>query len=153
MSTITNEITKTIIYGPHLHTLATPSKVQSNPNLQQKKDNDNSWSIINHHQSVTFNRTSIYYGAFTIIMLIIGILIFLFCCGGMNKFLSHFNTNSNQTQNTPNMLLQQAASMIPMLPLPKQTPFTNPPFNPQNQQPSHFGGQSVNYPQIPTVYK
>ena len=163
MPNMSNVIKKTIIYGFLLHSLATPSnstmadsgrdnKVESNLNLQQSKDNDNSWSFINLHHSATFNRTSIYYGAFTIIMLIIGTLIFLFCCGGMKKFLSHFNSNSNQTQNTPNMLLQQAASMIPMLPIQKQTPFNNPPFNP-NQQPAHFGGQTVNYPQIPTTYK
>ena len=164
---MSNVIKKTIMYGLLLHSSATPSnttmadrrvengrdsKVESNLNLQQSKDNNNSWSFINLHHSATFNRTSIYYGAFTIIMLIIGTLIFLFCCGGMKKFLSHFNSNSNQTQNTPNMLLQQAVSMIPMLPIPKQTPFNNPPFNP-NQQPAHFGGQTVNYPQIPTVYK
>ena len=56
-STLTNEITKTIIYSPHLHTLATPSKAQSNPNLHQNKDND----FINRHHSVTFNRTSIHH--------------------------------------------------------------------------------------------
>ena len=163
MPNMSNVIKKTIIYGFILHSLATPSnstkadsgrdnKVESNLNLQQSKDNDNSWSFINLHHSATFNRTSIYYGAFTIIMLIIGTLVFLFCCGGMKKFLSHFNSNSNQTQNTPNMLLQQAASMIPMLPIQKQTQFNNPPFNP-NQQPAHFGGQTVNYSQIPTTYK
>ena len=85
MSTLTNEITKTIIYGPHLHTLATPSKVQSNPNLQQNKDYNNSWTFINRHHSVTFNRTSIYYGAFTIILLMIGTLIFLFLLRGDEK--------------------------------------------------------------------
>ena len=148
-----------MMYGFLLHSLATPNnkthadsgrdnKIDSNLSLQQSKDNDNSWSLINLHHSATFNRTSIYYGAFTIIMLIIGTLVFLFCCGGMRKFLSHFNYNSNQTQNnqnTPNMLLQQAASMIPMLPMQKQNQFNNPPFNP-NQQPTHFGGQTVNYP-------
>ena len=156
---MSNTIKKTMMYGFLLHSLATPNnkthadsgrdnKIDSNLSLQQSKDNDNSWSLINLHHSATFTRTSIYYGAFTVIMLIIGVLVFLFCCGGMRKFLSHFNYNTNQTQNnqnTPNMLLQQAASMIPMLPMQKQTQFNNPPYNP-NQQPTHFGGQAVNYP-------
>ena len=168
MSYMSNEIKKTFMYGLLLHSLANPSnttmadrriengwdsKVESNLSLQQSKDNDNSWSFINLHHSATFNRTSLYYGGFTLVMIIIGTLVFLFCCGGMKRFLSHFNTTSNNSQNTPNMLLQSAASMIPMLPMPKQTPFTNPPFNPQNQQPTHFGGQTVNYPQIPAAYK
>ena len=129
------------------------SKVDSNINLQQSKDTDNSWSFVNLHHSATFNRTSLYYGGFTFVMIIIGTLVFLFCCGGMKRCLSHFNTTSHNSQSTPNMLLQSAASMIPMLPMPKQTPFTTPPYNPQNLQPTHFGGQTVGYPQIPTSYK
>ena len=98
MPNMSNVIKKTMMYGFLLHSLATPNnrtnadsgrdnKVESNLNLQQSKDNDNSWSFTNLHNSATFNKTSTYYGAFTIIMLIIGTLVFLFCCGGMRKFL------------------------------------------------------------------
>ena len=125
------------------------SKVDSNINLQQSKDTDNSWSFVNLHHSATFNRTSLYYGGFTFVMIIIGTLVFLFCCGGMKRCLSHFNTTSHNSQSIANMLLQSAGSMIPMHLLPKQTPFT-PPYNPQNLQPTHFGGQTVGYPQICT---
>ena len=156
MANMSNTIKKTMLYGFLLHSLASPnnktnadngrdSKTDSNLSLEQSKDNDNLWSLINLHHSATFQRTSIYYGVFTVIMIILGILVFLFCCGGMQKFLSHFNYNTPQNQNTPNMLMQQAASMIPMLPIQKPTQINNPPYNP-NLQPNHFGGQAVTYP-------
>ena len=148
---MSNIIKKTMIYGSLLHSLATPNnttnadngrdnKVESNLNLQQSKDNDNSWSFTNLHNSATFNKTTTYYGTFITIMLIIATLVFLFCCGGMRKILRCFKPNTNKTQNT---LLQQAASIIPMLPIIKQ-------INNTDQQPQHFGGQTVKYPQIPT---
>ena len=102
-STLTNEITQTVINGPQLHTLNKQSKIQSNTNLHQNKDND----FINRHHSVTFNRTSIYYEIFTIILLIIGTIIFLFYCGGMRKFLSHFKPKTNKTTNIHNTLPQK----------------------------------------------
>ena len=138
-STLTKEITQTVINGSQLHTLTNPSKIQSNTNLHQNKDND----FINRHHSVTFNRTSIYYGTFTIILLIIGTIIFLFYCGGMKKFLSHFKPNTNKTTNTPNILLQQNPNTIPTIKIQKLNPFNNTPFTQQNQPP--------HYTQLPTT--
>ena len=57
MPNMSNIIKKTMFYGSFLHSLATPNnttnadngrdnKVESNLNLQQSKDNDNSWSFI-----------------------------------------------------------------------------------------------------------
>ena len=126
------------------------SRVDSNISLQETKDN--SWSLLNFHHSATFTRSSIYYGGFTFVLIIIATLVFLFSCGRMKRCLSHFNNASHNSQSTAKMLLQSAGSMIPMLPIHKQTPY-NPPYNPPTLQPTHVGGQSVGYPQLPTSYK
>ena len=89
MANMSNTIKKTMMYGFLLHSLATPNnktnadsgrdnKIDSNLSLQQSKDNNNSWSLIKLHHSAMFTRTSICYRAFTVIMLILGVLVFLF---------------------------------------------------------------------------
>ena len=122
-------IKKIITYTLLLQSLATQNNttnadngrdtnIESNQNLQQSNDNDKSWSFTNIHNSATFNKAATNHGTFTTIIIIIAILVFLFCCGGTTKIRKCIKPNKNKTQNT---LLQQAANIVPMLPIIKQT--------------------------------
>ena len=128
-STLTNEITQTFITEPQLLTPNQQSKIQSNNKLYLDEDND----YMSRHHTLTFNRTSIYYGIFTIILLIIGTIIFLFYCGGMRKFLSNFKQKVNKTRNIHN-IIQQNPITIPTIKIQKLNPFDQQDQPPQYTQ-------------------
>ena len=128
-STLTNEITQTFITEPQLLTPNQQSKIQSNNKLYLDEDND----YMSRHHTLTFARTSVYYAIFTVILLIIATIIFLFYCGGMTKFLNNFKQKVNKTRNISN-ILQQNPITIPTIRIQKINPFDQQDQPPQYTQ-------------------
>ena len=109
--------------------------------LQEVRDSDSFWSLINLHHGPIFSRTSAYYGAFTLVLIISAVLTWLFCCGGLTRCLSHFN-------NTAATVNQAAGSILPTHLMPSFTQPMHHNYNPTPLQPTNFGGQQIGYPPI-----
>ena len=126
-STLTNEITQTFLTKAQPLTPEQQSKLQSENRRNIDEDNH----YMSRHHNLTFARTSVYYAIFTVLLLIIATIIFLFYCGGMTKFLNNFKQKVNKTRNISNIL--------------QQNPITNPtiriqkinPFDQQDQPPQY----------------
>ena len=134
-STLTNEITQTFL------TKAQPLTPEEQSQLQIENrrniDEDNYMSRYNNHitrhHNLTFARTSVYYAIFTVLLLIIATIIYLFYCKGMTKFLNNFKQKVKRTRNIGN-ILQQNPITVPTIRIQKINPFDQQDQPPQYTQ-------------------
>ena len=128
-STLTNEITQTFLTKAQPLTPEQQSKLQSENIRNIDEDND----YMSRHHNLTFARTSVYYAIFTVLLLIIATIIYLFYCKGMTKFLNNFKQKVKKTRNIGN-ILQQHPITVPTIRIQKINPFDQQDQPPQYTQ-------------------
>ena len=128
-STLTNKITQTFLTKAQPLTPEQQSQLQA----ENRRNIDENNNYMSRHHNLTFARTSVYYAIFTVLLLIIATIIYLFYCKGMTKFLNNFKQKVKKTTNIGS-ILQQHPITLPTIRIHKINPFDQQDQPPQYTQ-------------------
>ena len=89
----------------HSMAMADSFKKEEKLDVQSAADHDKSWSVINMHHAPTFYRSVSYFSGFPIFLIIGAVLCYLFCCGGLQKFIALFSRPASTAINASQAVL------------------------------------------------
>ena len=101
--------------------MAESYKREEKLDVQSAADHDKSWSVISMHYAPTFYRSASYFSGFTILLIMGAVLCYLFCGGGLQKFIALFSRPASTAINAAQAVLpmhtiqNQLSQLLPLV--------------------------------------